>query len=118
LQLLKWLCCQHLTFAYNLQNTDLQPFVNIIFNTIQWGIAVNTANATSSFTFPITYTSKHYISVLSGYQATGNTQAYATINSKSLSGGSWTAFCSQGGVVPKMSSIDSQVQAWFLSIGI
>lgn len=85
--------------------------------TIQWGAISNTGSATSNGTFPMTFQGACFAVLLTGLQGAGNTQAYATLNAKSLTGFAWSAFLGASGAAPSLSNTSGAVQGHFLSVG-
>jgi hypothetical protein len=84
---------------------------------VQWFPISNTGGGTSSGTFPIAFPNNCYAITLTGLQSTGNTQAYAVLNSKSLSGFNWTGFAATGGTAPSLSPTTAAVQGFGIAIG-
>lgn len=84
---------------------------------LQWFPINNTANTTSSGTFPIAFPNNCFAVTLTGLQATGNTQAYAVLNGKTLTGFNWSAFAATGGTAASLSSASGGVQGYGFAIG-
>ncbi|MFM0059205.1 hypothetical protein PQR64_26595 [Paraburkholderia phytofirmans] len=84
---------------------------------IQWFSISNTGGTTSSGTFPLAFPNNCFAVTLTGLQATGNTQAYSTLNSKTLSGFNWSAFSATGGSVPSLAATSASVQGFGFAIG-
>ncbi|MFL9893738.1 gp53-like domain-containing protein [Paraburkholderia sp. RL17-381-BIF-C] len=84
---------------------------------LQWFPINNTASTTSSGTFPIAFPNNCFAVTLTGLQATGNTQAYAVLNGKTLTGFNWSAFAATGGTPPSLSSSSGGVQGYGFAIG-
>ncbi|MFM0060629.1 hypothetical protein PQR64_33900 [Paraburkholderia phytofirmans] len=84
---------------------------------IQWGRLNNTANATSTGTFPVAFPTAVLSVVLTGQQGAGNTQAYAVLNTYNTSSFTWNAFFGTGGSAPTLGNTNGNVQGNFLAIG-
>lgn len=52
-----------------------------------------------------------------GYQATGNTQAYAVLNYKGPGAFTWSAFYALGGNAPYLAKNVGDVQGFFVAVG-
>jgi len=105
-------------FLISLGNNGYIVFPTWMLSVIfQWGLLSNTANATSTGTFTLAYPNSCFAVLLTGLQAGGNTQAYATLNSKSLSGFAWTAFFGVSGTAPVLGNSNGNVQGHYFSIG-
>jgi hypothetical protein len=84
---------------------------------IQWGTISNTAGGNSSGVFPLSFPKNCFSIVLTGLQASGGVQAYATLNSKTNNGFIWNAFTANGGSAPIVAGVNGQVQGFFNAIG-
>lgn len=84
---------------------------------IQWGPLNNTGGVTSSGTFPLAFPNACFEMVLTGLNATGNTQAYATLNSSNKTGFGWTAFLATSGNAPVLAATSGSVQGSYIAIG-
>ncbi|MFJ4346880.1 tail fiber protein [Pseudomonas sp. NPDC089401] len=83
----------------------------------QWGAAPCAASATTTTNFPIAFPNTCLAAVLTGYQNSGNQQAYATINGRTRTSFSWNGFLGTGGQVPNLASTAGAVQAWYFAVG-
>jgi hypothetical protein len=84
---------------------------------MQWFPISNTGGTTSSGTFPLAFPNNCFAVDLTGLQATGNTQAYSTLNSKTLTGFNWSAFSATGGTAPSLAATSASVQGYGIAIG-
>jgi hypothetical protein len=84
---------------------------------IQWGQATCAAGTTSSTTFPIAFPNACLNVMASGFNASGNTQAYVTVNGRNSTVFTWSAFFATGGSVPVLAATAASVQAWWVAIG-
>ena len=83
----------------------------------QWGPIINAASAAKTETLSQAYPTAHLAIVLTGLQGTGATQAYSTLNSKTLSTFTWTGFAAASGSAPVISPTVGAVQGFYISIG-
>lgn len=84
---------------------------------VQWGSMTNTASASSTTNFPIAFSVQCYAVIHVGMQATGNQQAYTTLNSIGSTSFLWNGFSATGGSVPSLSATAGQVQGRFIAVG-
>jgi len=84
---------------------------------IQWGSISNAASAAKSESLAIPFPVAHLAVVATGLQSTGATQAYAVLNSKTLSTFTWTGFAAASGSAPVIGSSVGQIQGFFIAIG-
>jgi hypothetical protein len=84
---------------------------------IQWGPISCAAGTTSTGTFPLAFPANCFAVTLTGLQATGNQQAYATLNNKNLTGFNWNAFSAVGGSAPVLAAGAASVQGHFMAVG-
>ncbi|MFM0058704.1 hypothetical protein PQR64_24065 [Paraburkholderia phytofirmans] len=84
---------------------------------LQWFPIGNTGGSTSSGTFPLAFPNNCFAVNLTGLQAAGNTQAYAVLNNKSLTGFNWNAFFATGGTAPSLGATSGNVQGYGFAIG-
>lgn len=85
---------------------------------VQWGNMNNVASATTTTNFQIQFPSACFAVVPAGLQATGNQQAYVTLNSIGLSSFNWNGFHAVGGSAPVLSATAAAVQGRFIAIGL
>jgi len=83
----------------------------------QWGPITNAASAAKSEVFATPFPLQRGAVLLTGLQATGNTQAYAVLNSSGLSGFQWSGFAAAGGAAPVLSPSVGAVQGFFFAVG-
>ncbi len=84
---------------------------------VQWGQAACAAGTTSTANFPISFPNQCLNVGGSGNNATGNTQAYTTVNSKGQSSFNWSAFLATGGSTPVLAATAGSVQMWYFAVG-
>jgi len=83
---------------------------------IQWAQSA-CANATTTTTvFPLAFPTACLNVSGTGYQASGNQQAYVVINGKTATQFTWNAFLALGGSTPTLAST-AAVQNWWIAVG-
>lgn len=83
---------------------------------IQWGQLPCSSGPTTTATFATSFPSSCLGVIHSGYQGSGNTQAYTVLNSTTPSNFVWSAFSSAGGTAPSLASA-AAVQIRYIAIG-
>ncbi|MCA7959523.1 hypothetical protein LGM14_18660 [Burkholderia multivorans] len=84
---------------------------------IQWGQASNVDSATTTTTFPVSFPNACWNVIAGGATASGNVQAYVTVNSVTKTNFLWNAFIGLGGQVTSLASPAGSVNAWWIAVG-
>lgn len=84
---------------------------------IQWGPIINASATTKNETYSLPFPNAALAVVLTGLQASGNSQAYAVLNSVGGSSFNWSGFQANGGSAPTLSASIGAVQGFFVAVG-
>lgn len=111
----KWAKNDSDRFSSSLAANGYQKLPNGLI--IQWGSANNAAAATSVATYPIAFPSAVLSAVVCGGNINGSIQAYAVMNTPSLTNFTWNAFFASSGNSPVQAPSAGQVTARYIAIG-
>jgi hypothetical protein len=85
---------------------------------IEWFPISNVGSTTTTGTFPLAFPNNCFAALLTGLQGSGGAQAYAVLNSKTLSAYTWNGFTAPSGSAPYLAPGSGAVQGFGLAIGI